>query len=255
MASSGVPVPTAADANAVVAYSTFNSLRLGRSAQSIVGRLIRFWDTRNVHKNGEFMAITILLLDEQDSVINGFIPANLASQLRSSLKFGSIVRLNGFEVARIAHMYKITEHQFVICFIPSTRIDEVLADAPVIKSDKFMVRRIDHLQVLANTNLELSDVVGEIRSVKGSDLQNNAATSRIVVRLLIEPGLLKAGDKSLSVVLVTSVNPKLFGGELYLNSTQGTRFFFDTTVPEIAEFVGRVGATAAQGYTCINISF
>ncbi|KAG2324680.1 hypothetical protein Bca52824_007408 [Brassica carinata] len=68
-------------------------------------------------------------------------------------------------------------------------------------------------------------------------------------------GLLKAGDKSLSVVLVTSVNPKLFGGELYLNSTQGTRFFFDTTVPEIAEFVGRVGAEAAQGYTCINISF
>ncbi|CAN6935664.1 unnamed protein product [Brassica oleracea] len=255
MASSGVPVPTAADANAVVAYSTFNSLRLGRSAQSIVGRLIWFWDTRNVHKNGEFMAIMILLLDEQDSVINGFIPANLASQLRSSLKSGSIVRLNGFEVARIAHMYKITEHQFVIRFIPSTRIDEVLADAPVIKSDKFMVWHIDHLQVFANTNLELSDVVGEIRSVKGSDLQNNAATSRIVVRLLIELGLLKAGDKSLSVVLVTSVNPKLFGGELYLNSTQGTRFFFDTTVPEIAEFVGRVGATAAQGYTCINISF
>ncbi|KAH0874203.1 hypothetical protein HID58_071565, partial [Brassica napus] len=171
-----VPVPTAADANAVVAYSTFNSLRLHQvfpslSSQSIVGRLIRFWDTRNVHKNGEFMAITILLLDEQ-----------------------------------------------------------------------------------------------------GSDLQNNAATSRIVVRLLIEPtvtvnvslwdeaastfrGLLKAGDKSLSIMLVTSVNPKLFGGELYLNSTQGTRFFFDTTVPEIAEFVGRVGAEAAQGYTSINISF
>ncbi|KAF2611874.1 hypothetical protein F2Q70_00011897 [Brassica cretica] len=261
MASSAAPVPTtavytAADANAAVAYSTFNSLRLGRSAQSVVGRLIRFWDTHNFNKNGDFMGITILLLDEQDSVINGFIPANLTSQLRSSLKAGSIVRLDGFEVDRIPHMYKITEHQFVIRFISSTRIDEVFADGPVIKSDKFMVRRIDHLQVLANTNLKLSDVVGEIRSVKGSDLQNNAATSRIVVRLLIEMtvtvnvylwdeaastfrGLLKAGDKSQSVVLLTSVNPKLFGGELYLNSTQGTWFFFDTAVPEIAEFVGR----------------
>ncbi|KAF2583260.1 hypothetical protein F2Q68_00004944 [Brassica cretica] len=191
MASSAAPVPTtavytAADANAAVAYSTFNSLRLGRSAQSVVGRLIRFWDTHNFNKNGDFMGITILLLDEQDSVINGFIPANLTSQLRSSLKAGSIVRLDGFEVDRIPHMYKITEHQFVIRFISSTRIDEVFADGPVIKSDKFMVRRIDHLQVLANTNLKLSDVVGEIRSVKGSDLQNNAATSRIVVRLLIE---------------------------------------------------------------------
>ncbi|WZZ66733.1 hypothetical protein YC2023_078103 [Brassica napus] len=27
---------------------------------------------------------------------------------------------------------------------------------------------------------------------------------------------------------------------LYLNSTQGTRFFFDTTLPEIAEFVSRL---------------
>ncbi|XP_013590002.1 PREDICTED: uncharacterized protein LOC106298425 [Brassica oleracea var. oleracea] len=154
-------------------------------------------------------------------------------------------------------MYKITELQFVIRFIPSTRIVEVLADALVIKSDKFLVRRIDHLQVLANSNLELPDVVGEIRSVQGYDLQNDAATSRIVVCLLFEPtvtvnvslwdeaasafrGLLRAEDKSQSVMLVTSVNPKLFGGNLYLNSTQGTRFFFDTTLPEIAEFVSRV---------------
>ena len=91
-------------------------------------------------------------------MIHGFIPANRASQFRSCLKAGSIVRLDGFEVARVAHMYKITELQFVIRFIPSTRIVEVLADALVIKSDKFLVRRIDHLQVLANSNLELPGV-------------------------------------------------------------------------------------------------
>ncbi|KAL0678116.1 hypothetical protein Bca4012_006097 [Brassica carinata] len=258
MTSSGAPVANAASHNAAVpnlagAYSTFNTLRLGRSAQTIVARLIRFWDSRNIHKNGEFMGITILLLDEQDSVIHGFIPANRASQFRSYLKAGSIVRLDGFEVARVPHMYKITEHQFVIRFIPSTRIVEVLADAPVIRSDKFLVRH----------------VVGEIRSVQGSDLQNDAATTRIVVHLPIEPtvtvnvslwdevasafrGLLRDGYKSQSVMRVTSVNPKLFGGNLYLNSTQGTRFFFDTTLPEIAEFVSRVGATSAQVYSCVD---
>ena len=80
----------------------------------------------------------------------------------------------------------------------------------MIKFDKFMVRHYDHLQVLANTNLELpgaflfhcnfnsiivlhrlssfliADVVGEIQYVQGSDLKNNAATSRVVVRFLIE---------------------------------------------------------------------
>ncbi|KAG5385013.1 hypothetical protein IGI04_036483 [Brassica rapa subsp. trilocularis] len=57
-------VPAASAAIATVPYSTFNSLRLGRSIQSIVGRLIRFLDSRNINKNGEFMGIPILLLDE-----------------------------------------------------------------------------------------------------------------------------------------------------------------------------------------------
>lgn len=109
--------------------------------------------------------------------------------------------------------------------------------------------------MLANTNLELADVVGEIRSVQGSDLKNNAATTRVVVRLLIEPdvtvylslwdeatstfrGLLKGGDKSQSVV--TTVNPKLFGENLYLNSTPGAMFVFDSSLSEITEFVSRL---------------
>ncbi|KAH0908396.1 hypothetical protein HID58_031717, partial [Brassica napus] len=264
-------IPKMASSAAPIAYSMFESLRLGRAAQSVVARLICFWDSRNINKNGEFMGITILLLDELDSVIHGFIPANRASHYRNDLKTGSIVRLDRFEVARVAHMYKITEHQFLIRFIASTRIVEVQTDAPVIKFDKFMVRHYNHLQVLANTNLELPDVVGEIQYVQGSDLKNNAATSRVVVRFLIERnvsvylslwdeaastfrGFLKKEDKSHSVMLVTTVNPKLFGGNgnMYLNSTQGTKFFFDTNIPEITKFVSSVGGTTAQAYTCVE---
>ncbi|CAN6863969.1 unnamed protein product, partial [Brassica oleracea] len=164
-----------------------------------------------------------------------------------------IVRLERFEVARVAHMYKVTEYQFLIRFLPSTRLGEVHTDAPVIKSERFMMRRYDQLQVLANTNLELPNVVGEIRSVQGSDLSNDSPTTRVVVRFLIEPnvtvyltlwdeaastfrGLLKSGDKSKAVMLVTTVNPKLFGGNLYLNSTQGTS----------------VGAASSPAFTCVD---
>uniref|UniRef100_M4E8P0 DUF223 domain-containing protein n=2 Tax=Brassica campestris TaxID=3711 RepID=M4E8P0_BRACM len=115
MASSSAPV-----ANAAVAYSTFETLRLGRTGQSVVGRLIRFWDSRNINKNGEFMGITILLLDELDLVIHGFIPANGASHYRPNLKPCSMVKLDRSEAS-------------------------------------------------------------------GSDLKNNAATTRVVVCLLIEP--------------------------------------------------------------------
>uniref|UniRef100_A0A0D3BI73 Replication protein A 70 kDa DNA-binding subunit B/D first OB fold domain-containing protein n=1 Tax=Brassica oleracea var. oleracea TaxID=109376 RepID=A0A0D3BI73_BRAOL len=256
-------------AHAAVEYSTFASLRLGRTVQSVVARLIRFWDSRNVNKNVEFMGIRLLLLEEMDSVIHAFTPANRASHYRPSLKAGCIVRLERFEVARVAHMYKVTEHQFLICFLPFTRLGEVHTDAPVIKSERFMMRRYDQLQVLANTNLELPDVVGEIRSVQGSDLSNDSSTTRVVVRFLIEPnvtvyltlwdeaastfrGLLKSGDKSKAVMLVTTVNPKLFGGNLYLISTQGTRFFFDPKLPEITEFLSSVGAASSPAFTCVD---
>ncbi|KAG2269452.1 hypothetical protein Bca52824_064007 [Brassica carinata] len=53
-------------------------------------------------------------------------------------------------------------------------------------------------------------------------------------------------------MLVTTVNPKLFGGNMYLNSTQGTKFFFDTNIPEITKFVSSVGGTTAQAYTCVD---
>ncbi|CAN6928817.1 unnamed protein product, partial [Brassica oleracea var. botrytis] len=81
-------------------------LPLSLAARTVVTLLICLWDSRNINKNGEFMGITILLLDEL---------------YRPSLKAGSILRLDRFEVARVARMYKITEHQFLILFIPSTR--------------------------------------------------------------------------------------------------------------------------------------
>ncbi|KAF2541647.1 hypothetical protein F2Q68_00030208 [Brassica cretica] len=83
-----------------VRHSTFESLRLGRSSQSIASGFLRFWDSLNFKKVREFVEITVLLLDEK-----------------------------------------------------------------LIKIILF-----DNFQVIANTNLELSDVVGQICYVQGSDL-------------------------------------------------------------------------------------
>ncbi|KAL0853925.1 hypothetical protein Bca101_059077 [Brassica carinata] len=73
-----------------VRHSTFESLRLGRSNQSIVAGLLRFWDSLNFKKDNEFM------------------------------------------VVRCSSMYKITDHPFLIRFIPPTIIDEVITGAPEI---------------------------------------------------------------------------------------------------------------------------
>uniref|UniRef100_A0A0D3A9F5 Uncharacterized protein n=1 Tax=Brassica oleracea var. oleracea TaxID=109376 RepID=A0A0D3A9F5_BRAOL len=114
------------------------------------------------------------------------------------------------------------DEKVILGFIPSARADHYrpsLVDGSIIKLD----RKFDHLQALPNTNLKLSDVVVQIRYVQGSDLNNAAATTRLVVRLLIEPERRcsnvsrspNTGDKTQSVMVVTTVNPKIFGGIVF----------------------------------------
>ncbi|KAF2612144.1 hypothetical protein F2Q70_00009149 [Brassica cretica] len=116
-----------------VRHSTFESLRLGRSSQSIASGFLCLWDFLNFKKDREFVGITVLFLDENvNSVIHGFTPVGRANHYMLSLKAYSIVKVNRFEVAMCSSMYKITDHQFLIQFISLTIIDEVITSAPEI---------------------------------------------------------------------------------------------------------------------------
>ncbi|KAL0756521.1 hypothetical protein Bca101_094189 [Brassica carinata] len=84
-----------------VRHSTFESLRLGLSSQSIASGFLRFWDSLNFKKDREFVGITVLFLDEKvNSVIHGFTPVGHANHYMPSLKADSIVKVYRFEVAR-----------------------------------------------------------------------------------------------------------------------------------------------------------
>nr|VDD51468.1 unnamed protein product [Brassica oleracea] len=179
-----------------VCHSTFESLRLGRSSQSIASGFLRLWDSLNFKKDREFVGITVLFLNEKvNSVIHGFTPVRRANHYMPSLKAGSIVKVDHFDVARCSSMYKIIDHPFLICFISLTIIDEVITGAP--ETNLQSIRLFDNLQVIASTNLELSDilsyciwvyimyVVGQICYVQGSDFTKE--TTRVVIRLLIDP--------------------------------------------------------------------
>ncbi|CAG7865349.1 unnamed protein product [Brassica rapa] len=133
----------------------FDSLRLGRSSQTIHARLLRFWDTPNMINSNEIRGITMVLLDEKDSSINAFIPAEWAKLYRQCLQEGQIYEVAHFEVDSCPYMYKTTEHTFVIRFIAQTSLHKVINNGPVINLHKFMIRNSDHLHILANTNLEL----------------------------------------------------------------------------------------------------
>ncbi|KAF2535126.1 hypothetical protein F2Q68_00020555 [Brassica cretica] len=152
-----------------VRHSTFESLCLGRSSQSIASGFLRLWDSLNFKKDREFVGITVLFLDEKvNFVIHGFTPVGRANHYRLSLKACYIVKVDHFEVTRCSIMYKITDHPFLIRFFSLTIIDEVITGALKI-----------------NFQSRLDYVVGQIRYAQGSDLTKE--TTRVVIRLLIDP--------------------------------------------------------------------
>ncbi|WZZ03731.1 hypothetical protein YC2023_089652 [Brassica napus] len=70
-----------------------------------------------------------LRLGRSNSVIHGFTPVGRANHYMPSLKAGSIVKVDRFEVARCSSMYKIADHPLLIRFISLTIIDEVITGA------------------------------------------------------------------------------------------------------------------------------
>ncbi|KAF3604972.1 hypothetical protein DY000_02046147 [Brassica cretica] len=141
-------------------HSTFADLQLKISSQSIVARLLQYWDSPNIDNPSESMGITLLFLDEKGSMINRFIPANQAGDYRSSLQEGDIFEVANFEVERCPHMYKVKEHTFVIRFIAQTTFVKFIS----------------------------KDVVGQIQSVKGYGLTNPQVISPLLISFFIEPG-------------------------------------------------------------------
>ncbi|WZZ57036.1 hypothetical protein YC2023_057143 [Brassica napus] len=141
-----------------VRHSTFESLRLGRSNQSIAYGFLRFWDSLNFKKDMEFVGITVLFLDENvNFVIHGFTLVGRANHYMPSLKACSIVKVDRFEVARCSSMYKITDHPFPIRFISLNIIDEVITGAPEIN----LQSRLDCSTISKETNTKADQEIQE----------------------------------------------------------------------------------------------
>ncbi|WZY77398.1 hypothetical protein YC2023_023782 [Brassica napus] len=81
----------------------------------------------------QLSSLSVLVRLFADFVIHGFIPAGRANHYMSSLKAGSIMKVDRFEVARCSSMYTIIDHPFLIRFISPTII---------MKSSRVLLRSI-----------------------------------------------------------------------------------------------------------------
>ncbi|CAF2141533.1 unnamed protein product [Brassica napus] len=104
-------------------------------------------------------------------------------------------------------------------------------------------RRLISIAITSNYENIMPDVVGQVKLIQGTDLQNPRLAFR-TVRLVISDNAsslfrdmyIKSVIKY-RVILITSVNPRLIKGKLTLTTTTATRFYHDSSIDPIQQFI------------------
>ncbi|XP_024010473.1 uncharacterized protein LOC112085488 [Eutrema salsugineum] len=189
-------------------YVPFALLKSGRINQRLVARLLCFWTTCNIKKGGQLMGVDLLLLDEK-FVWN----SRCATYPPNTSDFG-----------------------------------------PTTNSWPY-----DQLLAVGNTNNELPDIIGEVNSTKSYHNEATEGVQRMLIHLRLESGenvrvsafddhanflhkLFSEKEAGTCIMLATNMNPKFFGGDLYLNATTGSKFYFDGKVDATKSYLDRVSS-------------
>ncbi|CAH8306070.1 unnamed protein product [Eruca vesicaria subsp. sativa] len=103
----------------------------------------------------------------------------------------------------------------------------------------------ENLLDLANTGKQLPDVIGEVNAIRSTITNLIAGSQCVMLTLRLHSGenvcirmfdsmavafhsKFDGYEKEPKIILVTSVNPKIVGGRLFMNATFGTHLYFDS---------------------------
>ncbi|XP_013633187.1 PREDICTED: uncharacterized protein LOC106338849 [Brassica oleracea var. oleracea] len=226
----------------------FSDLKSGRCSSVVEARLLRFWEARNVKRGGELMWMDVLMVDVNvlvpSTVMQVTISAGRLPQFREKLHAGTMFSVSGFDVSRCAQNFRLTDSSLMIRFNESTSFQELTEPDSPLPEEAFRFRNHSELIGLANTNTQLPDIIGEILSVKSTVCDPPEEKNRVMVTLKLDSDetvtlsffdsqavafhiQLEAMRVDPKVMVVTSINPKIVRGRLFLNATSGTHVYFD----------------------------
>lgn len=231
-------------------YTVLADLRAGRCSKTAEVRLLRFWEARNIPKNGgKLLSVEMLLVDEHATMIQGCLPAALQLTFRGRLTEGSLYTLSGFDVTRSNPKFRLTDGPVAIRFNEGTAFEKLATTTRMIPTEHFRFRTYDQILELANAGKQLPDVMGELLAIRSTITDRLPGAQRVMLTLRLDGDAkvcvslfdslalgfhskLDGYGREPRIVVVTAINPKIVSGNLYLNGTSATRVFFDreTTV-------------------------
>ncbi|KAG2286814.1 hypothetical protein Bca52824_046418 [Brassica carinata] len=196
------------------------------------------------------------------TVIQGFIPPRRIDTYLPHMIAGSIYRLNRFYGSKSKNVFRVADPDVTISFTWNSVLSP-LENSPVqFPEDRFRFYGHEEFEAACDLRGVVYDFVGHIKLVNEQVLNDGivldegdkASTRRVLVHVQTHDGPVmklnlwdkaatdfyekfKAHGNTPSVILVTTVNPKRFGGALNLSSLSSSRVFFDMDVQPTRDYL------------------
>ncbi|KAG2272018.1 hypothetical protein Bca52824_066573 [Brassica carinata] len=108
-------------------------------------RLIHLWEAWNPLKK-TLIGLEMLLIEEQGSVIQGFIPPSRIERHLPKMKLGSLYKLNNFYGSSNKTVYRVSDHAVTVSFSWNSELS-VLEDSPTpFDEDRFRFHSFEDFQ-------------------------------------------------------------------------------------------------------------
>ncbi|KAH0872604.1 hypothetical protein HID58_069966, partial [Brassica napus] len=169
----------------------FKDGKFGPQEGELRFRLIHFWEAQNALTK-ILIGLEMLLIDEQGTVIQGFIPPSMIDTYLPHMIAGSIYRLNKFYGSKSKIVYWVAEPDVTIVFSWNSVLSE-LEDSPVqFPDDRFCFYGYEEFEAACDLKGDLYDYVGHIKLTLNDSLVLDeveiASTRRILVHVQTHDG-------------------------------------------------------------------
>uniref|UniRef100_A0A0D3BKF6 Replication factor A C-terminal domain-containing protein n=2 Tax=Brassica oleracea var. oleracea TaxID=109376 RepID=A0A0D3BKF6_BRAOL len=222
---------------------------------------VSFWEARNVLTK-TLIGLEMLLIDEQGTVIQSFIPSARIDTYLPHMKAGSVYRLNKCFGSNSKVMYRVAEPRVIISFTLNSVLSDLEDSRVNFPDDRFRFHSYEEFEAACDLKGDLYDYVGHLKLVNGQTLNDNvvldeeeiASTRRLLLHVQTHDGPVmklylwdqaasdfcakfKSHGSTPRVILVTTANPKRFGGVLALALMSSSRVFLDFDVQPTRDYV------------------
>ncbi|KAF2587244.1 hypothetical protein F2Q70_00035218 [Brassica cretica] len=142
----------------------FSDLKSGKCFSIVKVRLLRFCEARNVMRGGELMWLDMFMVDVNiyrppflATIMQATINANQFATFRPRLTAMSMYSIFGFDVARCAQNFRLSDSSLLIRFNDTTSLDVLTDLVSPLPEESVGFRNQTKLLGLANTNTQLPE--------------------------------------------------------------------------------------------------